>query len=66
MANTPTTQSHPALLQFVVGFLLIVTLAWFSNISDDTGNLGAGIIAIFWFLWLMKNGAKLKSITPGG
>ena len=57
-------QSHPVLLQFVVGFGLILVAAWFSNISDDTGNVGAALFALLWLLWLMNNSSKLKGITP--
>jgi hypothetical protein len=58
------TSGHSPLLQFVVGFLLILVAAWFSNISDDTGNLGAGLFALLWFLWIMNNSSKLKNILP--
>lgn len=70
---TPTTQasrkatsggntSHPVLLQFLVGFVLIVIAAWFSNISEDTGNLGAAFFALLWLLWLMNNSSKIRSL----
>lgn len=64
-SNTQTTSSnHPVLLQFVVGFVLILVATWFSNISDDTGNVGAALFALLWLLWLMNNYSKLGSITP--
>ena len=65
-ATTTSTSSHPVLLQFTVGVVLIFVASWFSNISDDTGNVGVAFFALLWLLWLMNNASKLKSITPGG
>lgn len=62
--TTKATSGHPVLLQFVVGFGLVLLAAWFANISDDTGNLAAGLFALLWLLWLMNNSSKLKGITP--
>ena len=62
--TSAASTSHPVLLQFVVGFVLILVAAWFSNISDDTGNVGAAFFALLWLLWLMNNASKLRSITP--
>lgn len=59
-----TTSSHPVLLQFTVGFVLIIVAAWFANISDDTGNFATGLFALLWLLWLMNNSSRLKGITP--
>lgn len=56
--------SHPVLLQFVVGFVLVLIASWFANISDDTGNVVAALFALLWLLWLMNNGSRLKGITP--
>jgi len=63
-STTTASSSHPVLLQFFVGFILIVIAAWFANISDDTGNLASGLFALLWLLWLMNNSSKLRSITP--
>ncbi len=65
-SGASTTTAHPVLLQFVVGFLLVIVAAWFSNISDETGNIGAGILAMMWILFLMKNNSFLAGITPKG
>lgn len=62
-AQTAST-SHPVLLQFTVGFVLILVASWFANVSDDTGNLAAALFALLWLLWLMNNASKLKGITP--
>lgn len=59
-----TSSTHPALLQFTVGVLLILLATWFADISDDTGNLAAALFSLLWLLWLMNNSGKLKSITP--
>lgn len=59
-----SSSSHPVLLQFVVGFVLIIIATWFANISDDTGNVAAALFALLWLLWLMNNANKLRSITP--
>lgn len=61
---TKATAGHPVLLQFIVGFALILVAAWFADISDDTGNLTAGLFALLWVLWLMNNSSRLKGITP--
>lgn len=61
---TTTSTSHPVLLQFTVGFVLIIVATWFANISDDTGNFAAGLFALLWLLWLMNNSSRLKGITP--
>lgn len=58
------SSSHPVLLQFTVGFMLILIASWFANISDDTGNVAAAFFALLWLLWLMNNASKLKGITP--
>lgn len=68
-SSTPKTastssNSHPLLLQFVVGFVLIIVATWFADISDDTGNVAAALFALLWLLWLMNNASKLKGITP--
>ena len=63
-AKAAASTSLPVLLQFLVGFLLIIIATWFANISDDTGNLAAGLFALLWLLWLMNNSSKLRSITP--
>ncbi len=63
-AATTASSGYSPLLQFFVGFLLILVAAWFSNISDDTGNAGAGLFALLWFLWLMNNSSKLKGLIP--
>ena len=63
-ATTTATSSHPVLLQFTVGFVLILVASWFANISDDTGNVAAAFFALLWLLWLMNNASKLKAITP--
>ncbi len=63
-ATAKTSSSHPVLLQFIVGFLLIILASWFANISEDTGNLAAGLFAMLWLLWLMNNSSRLRSITP--
>lgn len=62
-ARTATT-SHPVLLQFTVGVVLILIASWFANISNDTGNFAAALFAFFWLLWLMNNSSKLRGITP--
>ena len=59
-----STGSHPVLLQFTVGVVLILVASWFANISDDTGNVAAAFFALLWLLWLMNNANKLRSITP--
>lgn len=63
-SSTSSSTSHPVLLKFVVGFLLIIVAAWFSNISEDTGNAGAALFALLWFLWIMNNASKIKTIVP--
>lgn len=66
-SSTPkkaTAASHPVLLQFTVGVVLILVASWFANISDDTGNVAAAFFALLWLLWLMNNANKLRSITP--
>ena len=62
--TSKASTSHPVLLQFTVGFMLILLASWFANISDDTGNLVAGLFALLWLLWLMNNSSRLKGITP--
>jgi hypothetical protein len=71
MASTSTATSsfssaHPALLQFVVGFLLLIAAAWFANISDETGDIAAGILAILWILFLMNHSNFLAGLAPKG
>ena len=70
MANTTALSglesAHPALLQFVVGFLLLIAAAWFANISDETGDIAAGILAIMWILFLMNNSSFLTGLAPKG
>lgn len=63
-STTSSGTTHPALLQFTVGVLLILLATWFADISDDTGNLTAALFSLLWLLWLMNNSGKLKSITP--
>ena len=62
--KSSSSTSHPVMLRFVVGFLLIIVAAWFSNISEDTGNAGAALFALLWIIWIMNNSSKLRSITP--
>ena len=62
--TTASTSSHPVLLQFTVGVVLVLIASWFANISDDTGNVGVAFFALLWLLWLMNNSGKLKGITP--
>lgn len=59
-----SSNSHPVLLQFVVGFVLIIIATWFADISDDTGNVAAALFALLWLLWLMNNSSKLRSLVP--
>lgn len=63
-SKTASPGSHPVLLQFTVGVVLILVASWFANISDDTGNVGVAFFALLWLLWLMNNSGKLKGITP--
>lgn len=65
MAGSSSTAATPAhgLLQFVLGFVLIGVLTWFSDISDETGTVGVVFLVALWLLWSFSNSSRIQQFA---